>query len=192
VVSSGPGENKSRRRGVPFVSAYDAKLEFLFINHLHDETSARGEGITSFFIRKYIYLALFGRLSGVPAMQNGSGQAGDLGGVSSASSISSTQQQGQPDDFRINWTPRAPDPEEEAELFVSDTDERQSQTDREGSVEREQQEREQQEREQQERERQEREQQEREQQEREQQEREQQEREHRKIAINFARWEDNV
>ncbi|KIN08873.1 hypothetical protein OIDMADRAFT_48715 [Oidiodendron maius Zn] len=70
-------------------------------------------------------------------------------------------------------------PEEEADLFVSDTDERQCQTDHEDREqrEREQQEREQQEREQQEREQQGREQQEREQQEREQQEREQQERE---------------
>ena len=69
------------------------------------------------------------------------------------------------------------EPEEEADLFVSDTDKLQGQTDREGSEDREQREREQREREQRERE---------------QREREQREREHRKIEINFARWEDNT
>jgi signal recognition particle GTPase len=92
-----------------------------------------------------------------------------------------------------------PEPEEEADLFVSDTDVRQSQTDPEDSGEREQQGREQQEREQQEREQQEREQeeererQEREQrEEREQQEREQRVREDRQTEIYFARWEDDT
>ena len=207
LVTSGPGEEKCRRRGVPFVSAYDAELEFLFINHLHNKNPVRGEGVTSFFVRKYIYLAFFGRPAEMPVMHSGSGLTDDLGGLSPGSDVGGTQQQDQPDEPRTNQSPAAPEPEEEADLFVSDTDKLQGQTDREGSEdreqrereqrereqrereqrEREQREREQREREQREREQREREQREREQREREQREREQREREHRKIEINFAR-----
>ena len=161
-VTSGLGEEKSRRRGVPFVSAYDAELKFLFINHLHDETPVRGEGITAFFVQKYIYLAFFGQPAEMPVMHSSSGLTDDLGGLSPGSDVGGTQQQDQPDEPRTNQSPAAPEPEEEADLFVSDTDMRQGQADREGSEDREQ------------------------------QEREQREREHRKIEINFARWEDNT
>jgi hypothetical protein len=182
LVTSGPGEEKSRRRGVPLISAYDAELEFLFINHLDDENPVRGEGITSFFIRKYIYLAFFGRPAGMPAMHSGSGLTDDdLGGLSPGSGIGGTQQQDQPDGLRTNQSTAAPDPGEEADLFVSDTDARQGQTDREGSEQRER-----------EREQQEQEQREREQREPEQREREQRERELRKIEIYFAKWEDDT
>jgi hypothetical protein len=169
LVTSGPGEAKSRRCGVPFVSAYDAELEFLFIDHLHDKKLVRGEGITSFFVRKYIYLAFFGRPATMPAMHSGSSPGPGAG----------AQEHDQPDGLRTNRSPVAPDPEEEADLFVSDTDARQGQSDCEDNEEREQREREQREREQREREQQEREQREREQREREQREREQREREQR-------------
>jgi hypothetical protein len=91
LVTSGPGEEKSRRHGVPFVSAYDTELEFLFINHLHDETPVQGEGITSLFVQKYIYLAFFGRLAEMPAMYSGSGLTDDLRGLSPGSDVGGTQ-----------------------------------------------------------------------------------------------------
>lgn len=90
LVTSGPGEEKSRRGGLPFVSAYDAEVEFLFINHLHDQSTVQGEGITSLFLRKYIYLAFFGQPSGIPAMHSDSGVADDLGGLSPASGVGNT------------------------------------------------------------------------------------------------------
>ncbi len=44
-------------------TSYEADKEFLFIDHFDDTKEEQGEGITSFFIRKSVYLDFFGRPS---------------------------------------------------------------------------------------------------------------------------------
>ncbi|KAH8799388.1 hypothetical protein F5884DRAFT_686783, partial [Xylogone sp. PMI_703] len=61
LVTSGPGVALSHRSGIPRQRAYEEDRDSLFINHLHNEQQHQGEGITSFFVRKSVYLAFFGR-----------------------------------------------------------------------------------------------------------------------------------
>jgi len=61
LVTDGAGEIKKRRCGLPRVEDYVEDGEFLFVNHLHNEEKEQGEGITSFFVRKSVYFAFFGR-----------------------------------------------------------------------------------------------------------------------------------
>jgi len=61
LVTAGPGESIDRRWGCPGIEDYEADKEFLFIDHLHDTVEEQGEGITSFFVRKSVYLDFFGR-----------------------------------------------------------------------------------------------------------------------------------
>jgi len=61
LVTDGAGEIKKRRCGLPRVEDYVEDGEFLFVNHLHNEEEEQGEGITSFFVRKPVYFAFFGR-----------------------------------------------------------------------------------------------------------------------------------
>ncbi len=66
LVTDGAGVKKKRRCGLPSVEEYVEDSESLFINHLHDVDEEQGEGITSFFIRKSIYFAFFGKPSPLP------------------------------------------------------------------------------------------------------------------------------
>ena len=66
LVTDGAGVKKKRRCGLPSVLEHMEDRESLFINHLHDGDEEQGEGITSFFVRKSIYLAFFGKLSPLP------------------------------------------------------------------------------------------------------------------------------
>ncbi len=61
LVTDGADEIKKRRCGLPRVEDYVEDGEFLFVNHLHNEEEEQGEGITSFFVRKSVYFAFFGR-----------------------------------------------------------------------------------------------------------------------------------
>jgi len=60
-VTSGRGVAMPARSGIPRTKAYEEDRDSLFITHLHSEQQDRGEGITSFFVRKSVYLAFFGR-----------------------------------------------------------------------------------------------------------------------------------
>ncbi|KAH8765626.1 hypothetical protein BGZ57DRAFT_533732 [Hyaloscypha finlandica] len=60
-VTSGAGIEMRQRSGIPRTQAYKEDRYSLFINHLHDTQAYQGEGITSFFVRKSVYLAFFGR-----------------------------------------------------------------------------------------------------------------------------------
>ncbi len=66
LVTDGAGVKKKRRCGLPSVEEYLEDSESLFINHLHDVDEEQGEGITSFFVRKSIYSAFFGKPSPLP------------------------------------------------------------------------------------------------------------------------------
>jgi len=61
LITEGPGEDIERRCGIPSMEAYEADKQFLFIDYLHDTREEQGEGITSFFVRKSMYLDFFGR-----------------------------------------------------------------------------------------------------------------------------------
>jgi len=66
LVTDGVGVKKKRRCGLPSVEEYVEDSESLFVNHLHDVDEEQGEGITSFFVRKSIYSAFFGKPSPLP------------------------------------------------------------------------------------------------------------------------------
>ena len=60
LVTSGPGEMLQRRCGLPVLDTFQEDREFLFLPYLHDDQVDHGEGITSFFVLKAIYLAFMG------------------------------------------------------------------------------------------------------------------------------------
>ena len=60
LVTSGPGEEMRRRCGLPVLRAFEEDRDFLFVRHLHDQRDEQGEGITSFFVRRSVYLGFFG------------------------------------------------------------------------------------------------------------------------------------
>ena len=61
LVTSGPGEKLKRRSGLPVIETFHEDHGFLFLKHLHNDQDHHGEGITSFFVLKSIYLAYMGR-----------------------------------------------------------------------------------------------------------------------------------
>ena len=63
LITDGAGVKKQRRCGLPSVEEYTKDSKSLFINHLHNVDEEQGEGLTSFFVRKSIYLAFFGKPS---------------------------------------------------------------------------------------------------------------------------------
>ncbi|KAH6670148.1 hypothetical protein B0J14DRAFT_112537 [Halenospora varia] len=73
LVTSGPGVALGDRCGTPRDRSYEEDRNFLFLDHLHDERQIQGEGITSFFVRKSVYLAFFGRPSRVGTAANSMG-----------------------------------------------------------------------------------------------------------------------
>ena len=63
LVTSGSGVAPARRCGKPRIQSFKADRNLLFVYHLHDTRQDQGDGITSFFVRKSVYLAFFGRPS---------------------------------------------------------------------------------------------------------------------------------
>ncbi|KAL5345257.1 hypothetical protein ACLOAV_009627 [Pseudogymnoascus australis] len=82
LVTSGPGVPKAQRCGIPRCRAYEEDRGSLFINHLHDGRQEQGEGITSFFVRRSVYFAFFGRPTNMPATGRGSASLSPLGSPS--------------------------------------------------------------------------------------------------------------
>jgi hypothetical protein len=66
LVTNGVGVKKKRRCELPSMEEYVEDSDSLFVNHLHDVDEEQGEGITSFFVRKSIYSAFFGKPSPLP------------------------------------------------------------------------------------------------------------------------------
>ncbi|KAL5354471.1 hypothetical protein ACLOAV_000560 [Pseudogymnoascus australis] len=86
LVTSGPGLPKAQRCGIPRCRAYEEDRSSLFIDHLHDERQEQGEGITSFFVRRSVYFAFFGRPTKMPATGRGSASLSPLGSPSRGAS----------------------------------------------------------------------------------------------------------
>jgi hypothetical protein len=61
MVTSGSGVKLRRRCGLPLLDTFRNDCEFLFLHHLHDVQTDRGEGITSYFVLKATYFAFLGQ-----------------------------------------------------------------------------------------------------------------------------------
>jgi hypothetical protein len=61
VVVDGPGKPLPRQCGRFFQTAYEYERNYLFLDVLYNATDTRGKGIISFFVRRSIYFAFFGR-----------------------------------------------------------------------------------------------------------------------------------
>ena len=64
LVSSSPYVHLARRCGFPDKVAYKQDVKFLFLENLHDGGEGQGQEITSFFVRRSVYLAFFGKPAG--------------------------------------------------------------------------------------------------------------------------------
>ncbi|OBT40478.1 hypothetical protein VE00_07893 [Pseudogymnoascus sp. WSF 3629] len=76
LVTSGNGVDLRHRSGIPRTAAFEEDRDSLYIDYLHSQEQVQGEGITSFFIRKSVYLAFFGR----PLSTNGRSASRSLTG----------------------------------------------------------------------------------------------------------------
>ena len=198
LVTTGPGLARAQRCGKPRSRAFEEDRNFLFIDHLHDERQDQSEGITSFFVRRSVYLAFFGRPTRTPSSGRGASNHSprsptprSRGGSPPRRAVpgepGSTSRSGTPDDMEqdIESILSTYGRREDAEQFEADPEEREREEQQRQERERQEQERQQQERlererleeERQERERQEQERQERERQEQEREEQERQEQE---------------
>ena len=61
LVTSGPGEEVPQRCGLPQLEAFEEDRDSLFLHYLDNEQNERGEGVTSFFVRRSIYFEFLGR-----------------------------------------------------------------------------------------------------------------------------------
>ena len=69
LMTSGPGEDRVRRSGRPFALAHEQSRSSLFFDHVHSSDRRQGVDLTPFAVRKYIYLAFFGRPE-IPQLRN--------------------------------------------------------------------------------------------------------------------------
>ena len=61
LVTTGSGEIKSQRCGLPRKRTYAEDSGFLYLNTIYDSATERGEGLTSFFVRRSVFFAFYGR-----------------------------------------------------------------------------------------------------------------------------------
>ena len=60
LVTEGSGAPKKFRCGLPRMEDYTADQALILVDNLHSPAVEVGEGITSFFVRKFVYLMFFG------------------------------------------------------------------------------------------------------------------------------------
>lgn len=64
LIIEGPGEcDVERRRGRPYQLAFEQSAPYLSIRNMHIADSPRSGGLSAFYIRRDVYLSLFGSLS---------------------------------------------------------------------------------------------------------------------------------
>ena len=61
LVTSGNGVIKKRRCGLPATGTYKEDSRFLYLNDIYTTCDERSEGITSFFVRRSVFFAFYGR-----------------------------------------------------------------------------------------------------------------------------------
>ena len=59
-VTSGCGEDVEHRCGLPRLTAFEEDRDSLFVHNLDNDRDECGEGITSFFVRRWVYLDFLG------------------------------------------------------------------------------------------------------------------------------------
>ena len=74
LVTSGRGEDIEQRCGLPKLAAFEEDRDSLFVHHLDDERDECGEGITSFFVRRWVYLDFLGRPRGTVRLASAAGE----------------------------------------------------------------------------------------------------------------------
>ena len=60
-VVDGPGECPERRYACPYDLAYEESREFLFLDNMRSTDRSQGSSIQPVLVRKFVYLAYFGR-----------------------------------------------------------------------------------------------------------------------------------
>ena len=60
-VIDGPGECQERRCAFPFDLAYEQSKDFLFLDNMHNIDKSQRSSIQPIFVKKFVYLAYFGR-----------------------------------------------------------------------------------------------------------------------------------
>ena len=61
LLVDGPGEAVSRRCGRIFENAHSRTRKYLFLRSIYEPTIGEGDGISSFFVRRSVFFAFFGR-----------------------------------------------------------------------------------------------------------------------------------
>jgi hypothetical protein len=61
LLVDGPGEAVSRRCGRIFENAHSRTRKYLFLRSIYEPTVGEGDGISSFFVRRSVFFAFFGR-----------------------------------------------------------------------------------------------------------------------------------
>ena len=61
LVTSGRGEIKSQRCGLPRKQTYEEDRKSLYLSSIYDAGDDRGEGLTSFFVRRSVFFAFYGK-----------------------------------------------------------------------------------------------------------------------------------
>ena len=61
LVTSGRGEIKSQRCGLPRKQTYTEDSEFLYLNNIYGSGDDHGEDVTSFFVRRSVFFVFYGR-----------------------------------------------------------------------------------------------------------------------------------
>jgi hypothetical protein len=61
LLVDGPGEAIPRRCGRVFENAYKQNRRLLFLSSIYEPTAGKGSGISSFFVRRSVFFAFFGR-----------------------------------------------------------------------------------------------------------------------------------
>ena len=181
LVTSGSGEPLQRRCGLPILDTFQANRDFLFLPYLHDDQVEHGEGITSFFVLKAIYLAFMGppeaKITLFPIQEREHRQREQQEQREREQQEQREREQQEQREREQAQREKAHREHQEQQEREQEAKLKQAQLEQQEREKQEQQQREQQQREQQQREQQQREQQQREQQQREQQQREQQQRE---------------
>ena len=83
LLVDGPGEAVSRRCGRIFENAHSRTQKYLFLRSIYEPTVGEGDGISSFFVRRSVFFAFFGRhpKNSLFEQQGGNPPSPDLGDV---------------------------------------------------------------------------------------------------------------
>lgn len=106
LVTSGPGEEVPQRCGLPKLEAFEEDRDSLFLHYLDNEHNERGEGVTSFFVRRSIYFEFLGRSRCTVALNPAEGEREREAVAQLERQAQAQQQQGEQEQeaqARLSW-----------------------------------------------------------------------------------------